>query len=291
MQITERILGAAENGSDDWRRLRQKGIGGSDVAKLFKLSQYSGPIGVYVSKVSPIEIQQKKDDRLEQLRYFGHMLEPVIMNVFKRDNPGLDIVTTDNMYYAREHDFILGNPDGLIIEGAEIVSGVEIKNMSIYRREDFKAGIPDEYMLQIQHYMYVLDVDTWYIAWLLGGNEFCFRKIGRDQELIEIIVEKITDFWYNNVLKRVIPLPSFSDSDALKTLDFPPREKKILDDNLVNGYVELNTRILKMQREREEIKNTIKLKMEGAELGETTTYYVKNKTKFTVSKVKKKEMK
>lgn len=53
--------------------------------------------------------------------------------------------------------------------------------------------------------MNVLNRDFAYIAVLIGGQKFIWKKIERDQELIDIITERLVEFWEANVLQGIEP--------------------------------------------------------------------------------------
>ena len=50
-------------------------------------------------------------------------------------------------------------------------------------------SIPDEYQLQIQHYMAVTGYAGAYIAVLIGGNTFRWKFVERDEELISMLIQ------------------------------------------------------------------------------------------------------
>ena len=54
---------------------------------------------------------------------------------------------------------------------------------------------PDEYFLQVQHYMAVTGYGGCYIAALIGGNTFRWKFVPRDEELIAMLVQLEADFW------------------------------------------------------------------------------------------------
>ena len=69
------------------------------------------------------------------------------------------------------------------------------KTASAYKAGEWDDTIPDEYMLQVQHYMSVTGYVGTYIAVLIGGNTFKWKFIERDEELISMLIELEADFW------------------------------------------------------------------------------------------------
>mgnify|MGYP002508492795 CR=1 FL=1 len=54
----------------------------------------------------------------------------------------------------------------------------EAKTASAYKAGEWEDTIPDEYQLQIQHYMAVTGYAGAYIAALIGGNTFRWKFVG-----------------------------------------------------------------------------------------------------------------
>ena len=74
--------------------------------------------------------------------------------------------------------------------------------------------VPLSYICQVQHYMNVLNKDYCYIAVLIGGQKFIWKRIERDQELIDVPTEQLVEFWENNVIKGVEPIIDGSEATA-----------------------------------------------------------------------------
>ena len=69
------------------------------------------------------------------------------------------------------------------------------------------GGIPDNYILQVRHYLSVMNMDKAYIACLYGNNEneFVIRPIERDMMEEEEIIAQEEYFWKEYVEKQAEP--------------------------------------------------------------------------------------
>ena len=65
---------------------------------------------------------------------------------------------------------------------------------SILAKEWAGDEVPLSYLCQVQHYMNVLNKDYCYIAVLIGGQKFIWKRVERDQELIDVLTEQLVDF-------------------------------------------------------------------------------------------------
>ena len=54
--------------------------------------------------------------------------------------------------------------------------------------------------------------DAWYIACVILGREFVWRKIERDESVIQMLIEVEKDFWNNNILAKKMPAPDGSEA-------------------------------------------------------------------------------
>ena len=108
---------------------------------------------------------------------------------------------------------MLANLDG-VCEVPDVGTCIfEAKTASAYKAGEWEDTIPDEYMLQVQHYMAVTGYAGTYIAVLIGGNTFKWRFVERDEELISMLIELEAAFW-NHVQDCTPPPLDGSDASA-----------------------------------------------------------------------------
>ena len=187
---------------EDWLKCRQKGIGGSDVSAILGLNKYSSPLKVYMDKVEVIEGPEEIEN---DFMHFGNVLEDIVAREFGQ-RTGFKVQRSSFMWQHPEHKFMLANVDRLIYDPDHGWGVLECKTASEYRKEDFDGDvIPEEYLLQVLHYLYVMDLQFGYLAVLIGGNKFKYFRVDRDEEVINMIVELEKNFWNNHVIPRVPP--------------------------------------------------------------------------------------
>lgn len=68
---------------------------------------------------------------------------------------GISVTKPSALYQSEEHPFMLANVDGLCEDPAHGPCIFEAKTASAYKAGEWEDSIPDEYMIQIQHYMAV----------------------------------------------------------------------------------------------------------------------------------------
>lgn len=156
---------------EEWLKWRTKGIGGSDVSVIAGINRFRSVFQLWLEKTGQAEPDGKETD----FTHFGTVLEPVVKKEFTR-RTGLKIRAKKALLQSEEYPFMLADLDGVIYEDGEMCI-FEAKTASAYKQDIWEKGVPDEYQLQVQHYMAVTGAKKTYIAALVGGNQLCMRVL------------------------------------------------------------------------------------------------------------------
>ena len=187
-----KILASTENMSyEQWLEYRRKGIGGSDASVVCGINRYKSPVELWLDKTNQVPAEEAGE-----AAYWGTLLEDVVRSEFSK-RTGINIKQVHYILQSEEHPFMLANLDGVCEHPEFGTCGFEAKTASAYKASEWEDGIPDEYQLQIQHYMAVTGYRGFYIAVLIGGNSFRWKFVERDEELISMLIELESDFWYH----------------------------------------------------------------------------------------------
>lgn len=188
---------------EEWLRMRQGGIGGSDAGGICGLNPYASPMSVYHEKVSR-DVGDIDNEAMRQ----GRDLEEYVAKRFM-EATGLKVRRSNAMYRSEEHPFMIADVDRLIV-GED--AGLECKTASPYNSDKWKEEeIPPHYVIQCYHYMAVTGRKAWYIAVVILGQGFKFRKLSWDEELVQDLISIEENFWNNHVVPRVMPDPDGSE--------------------------------------------------------------------------------
>lgn len=228
------ILTSTENMSnEEWHSYRNKGIGGSDVSVICGINKYKSIIQLWMEKTNQNEVKQAGE-----AAYWGNIMEPIIRSEFtNRTNITVSIVKA--ILQHPTHDFMLANVDGMINDTIVGECIFEAKTASVFKQDDWVDDkIPEEYMLQIQHYMAVTGYNRTFIAVLIGGNKFEYKLIERDDELIEMIIKLEEDFW-NHVLSNTMPPLDGSEASTKLLNQLYPNSKETLKKYLPDESIDL----------------------------------------------------
>lgn len=239
----------------EWLKLRQTGIGGSDISAIMGFNPYKTAYDLYHEKIAN-EVQETQSEAA----YWGSILEDIVAKEYA-ERSGSKVQRVNYLLRHPEHTFAIANIDRAVINPA--ISGnvrykdgalttdrlLEVKTASAFKRGDWgdedSDQVPDNYNLQCQWYMGITDVRTCDLALLLGGNQYKQYTITFDAELFAIMLAAAQDFWVNHVLAGVEPEPTTLANAKRKyaralpdsTLDLAFND----DDNIaiIDRYIEL----------------------------------------------------
>lgn len=190
-----------------WLMQRRDGIGSSDCAAILGLDKYSTPYSLFLDKSGQIPLSQIDSEPAE----WGRLLEPVIRKK-AAERLGFEVRLCAGLA-NKERPWLRCSLDGVFLtdEGLAIF---EAKNTSQYLAQEWADDqVPDRAELQVMHSMAVTGADVAYVAGLIGGNKLVIRRVERDQELVDFLVEEEEAFMAH-VLNRTAPPIVARDSIA-----------------------------------------------------------------------------
>jgi len=195
--------------SPAWHEHRRLCIGASEVSSILGApGAYQTPLQVWADKRGVFEEEEYADDKKDWL-HFGNVLEPVISDEYEVRS-GYPVAVEDQQFISCEHHFLGCSLDRWTwVEGAR--GPLDLKNTSLFMKEDWEDAAPLRYQIQVQAQMAVTGCDIGALAVLIGGNQFKWTTIERNQRFIDIMLEKLERFW-EMVQNDVMPEPVAKDN-------------------------------------------------------------------------------
>ena len=225
---------------EEWLDLRKTGIGGSDAGAVCGLNPYVSSIGVYLNKIG--KAPEVEDN--EAMRQ-GRDMEDYVARRFS-EKTGLKVRRSHQLYRSKEHPFMIADVDRMIV-GED--AGLECKTVSAYGADKWKDGqIPVHYLLQCLHYMAVTGKKTWYIAAVILGVDFQYRKIEWEEEMISKLIEVEQRFWEQFVCSGHMPDPDGTEACSESLTKYFNKAKKGTAIPLIGFDERLNRRELILQQ-------------------------------------------
>ena len=204
--MTARVLtSTADLPYEDWLEYRKRGIGGSDASVVCGINRYKSPVELWMDKTGQLPYQEAGESA-----YWGTQLEAIVRAEFTK-RTGIQVEIVKRLLQSEDNPFMLANLDGVCHHPDYGDCIFEAKTAAAYKAGEWEDAIPDEYALQIQHYMAVTGCNAAYIAVLIGGNTFKWKLVERDDELIDMLIPFESVFWRH--VQDMTP-PPLDGSDA-----------------------------------------------------------------------------
>ena len=251
----------------DWLEYRKQGIGGSDASVVCGISRYKSPVELWMEKTNQLQAQEAGE-----AAYWGTQLEPFVRAEFTK-RTGIEVIHKSELLQSEEYPFMLANLDG-VCEVPDVGPCIfEAKTASAYKAGEWEDTIPDEYALQLAHYMAVTGYKGAFIAVLIGGNTFKWKFVERDEELISMLIELEISFW--NHVQDCTPPPLDGSNATAKFLadrfhDSIPKSHITLPDtaaDLLAQYDEACEQLEAVTEQKQKAENLLKEMLGENEVG------------------------
>lgn len=211
-----------------WLEERKGGLGGSDAATILGLNPWCSPYTLFLEKTGLIESAEEENEPME----WGRKLEPVVASHYQ-EKTGRELRLGTPMQWSRERPHLFANVDRLIepVAGRPGRGVYEGKTTSAFQAEQWRDGeIPLYYQVQVQAYLYVLELEWGSVACLIGGQRFVWTDVGRNDRFIRAYVKQADEFWRRVQENDPPPMEGHpSEKRALEVLYKRPEEGKVIE--------------------------------------------------------------
>lgn len=261
----------------DWLKGRQTGIGGSEIAAIVGLNQYTTPMQIWESKVNPIE-----DNSTNKPMYWGNVLEEVVAKEYAK-RTGYKVQRVNTQMRHPDFQFAIANIDRAIVNHA--ISGtvrwkdgklstdriLECKTANGFAAKQWgEAGsdqVPDSYLIQCQWYLGITGASICDLAVLIGGQDFRIYTINRDDELIADLLQQGAAFWElvkNNIAPDPINYPEAVKKWAISDSSLSVQADDLLIDDL-EKIQSIKAQVKELEAQEDALKARVLMALESAE--------------------------
>lgn len=206
-RINDHITMLELGSRDEWLQARGKRIGGSEASAVVGLNPYMSNTDLWSIKTGRREADDISDK--PYVRY-GHDAEPLLRDLFKLDFPDYKVGYVDNnLFLNSRYPWAHASLDGWLQDPEGRTGILEIKTTEILQsmqKEKWKDRIPDNYYLQVLHYMMVMEADFACLKAQLkydydGDIYLQIRHYWIERQDVEndirILSEKEEEFWHH----------------------------------------------------------------------------------------------
>lgn len=190
---------------------RLTGIGGSEAAAAVGLSPYKTRDRLWAEKLGLVAPEDLSANVAVEL---GSRLEDVIADMYAARH-SCAVHRVNRTLRHKEYPWMMAHIDRRVVGER---TGLECKTAGLVSgRPDPDWGdgadeVPKSYYIQVQHYLAVTAYTVFDVPAIIAGKGYIEYAIGRDEELIAMLIEAEGEFW-KMVCERVEP-PIVSIEDA-----------------------------------------------------------------------------
>ena len=194
------------NSREEWLAARKHYIGGSDAAAVLGMNPYKTNLELWQEKTG---IVQPEDISGKPYVQYGHAAESYLRELFALDFPEYEVHYQDNNIWLNDRfPFAHASLDGWLTDQDGRNGVLEIKTTNILQsmqKEKWDHRIPDNYYIQVLHYLMVTEFDfavlKAQLKYEFQGGDIMLQtkhyKIERSevQEDIELLKSSEKEFW------------------------------------------------------------------------------------------------
>lgn len=266
---------------------RRAGIGGSDIAAVCGVSRWRSPMDVYLDKIGAAGPLEQNEPM-----YWGSKLEAAICERFAEEHPEFAVVPWGDApsVIHPAHPWALALPDAMLYaddgSGSAMydhpLAGLEVKTASAWKRAEWDEDtVPTEYVFQATWYMIVTGLKQWYMAVLIGGNEYREFLVEYDGVLAAELLVRGRTFWSKVEALEPPPIDGSDASRRFLAEAYPAgevvSEPVALDatvDDLARQRIALKAAAKSNDMQLQEVENLLKAAMGEHTEGTTPGGYV-----------------
>lgn len=219
MKTYKVIADTTKMSRDEWLAMRKNSIGGSEIAAVLGMNRWKTPFAVWAEKTGRIDNAVQQSESM----YWGTVMESILRQEFSK-RTGYAVKEAHYIFASIDNPFMTANIDGYVDLGNGEYAVLEIKTAGNYAEQDWQDGCPIEYFCQVQHYLYITGMKKAFIAVLIGGNNFKYLEIARDEDTIQTIICCAKQFW--DMVKNDTP-PAVTDKDNSLLATLYPQSKAV----------------------------------------------------------------
>lgn len=251
---------------------RKDYIGGSDISAVMGLSRWKTPLQLWAEKTGAVE---PEDISNKDAVKWGNRLEEVCASAFEEES-GLKVRRAPQLYVSKDYPFMRCQVDRLITGTDDLL---EIKTASAWKEKEWEGEeIPQEYILQVQWQLMITGRKTGYIAVLIGGQKFLWKKIEADYSIFQSMIESALNFW-KMVQEKTPPMAMPDDNSFIVEL-YPKGDDRMVEasqdiSDAIKQLQLLKAEEIKIKEEKEKIEVKIKEAIKNLGGIKTPEYLVK----------------
>lgn len=251
---------------NEWLKVRESGIGSSEVATIVGLNPWETPYQLWRRKVG---IDSPKAENFAMKA--GHYLEDAVSQFWQDETGHKVIKASAGDWIIRDNDrpYLQVSPDRTYWLGES--RSPDAKGILECKTTQMKIDaddLPKHWFCQVQYQLGVARYQQGSLAWLCSGREFGYKHIALLPDFFGWLVEEVERFHTDCIIGKKEP-DATTVSDVLLKFNQHTGGKTIeVNDEIYEAYKNLKgvrEEIKTLEARQEELEGIIKLRFEDAE--------------------------
>lgn len=276
----------------EWLKFRDNGIGASEIATVMGLNQYKSAHQLFYEKVEGAPEQEDSiamfmgrynEDSIADLWQYWESDQLTMMKNYSEKRIVRKCRKINAYLINPEFPHLFASLDRVINKnGTDKEQALELKTISAFSSDQWIAGIPPQYIVQLQQQLLVSGLEEGELCILKDGRYMEVYSFSRNEEIIKNIIEQSTLFWNNvlearKLLKQDLPFehlePEIDNIEAYKDylnekFTATAQKAEATDEIFYTGleYMKCNEDEKALKTEKTRLTNIIKAHMGNASL-------------------------
>lgn len=254
--------------------VRRLSIGGSDSATILGANKYKSKVELWMEITG---LKERVDLSENEFIYWGNTLEEVVAKEFTV-RTGKKVKRNNFVLYHLTIPYLSANLDREIVGER---SFLECKTTNAYNWKEWEGtNIPLSYIYQVMHYLIVTGYEYGYIAVLIGGNKYVWKRIDRDEELIAMMLKAYAEFWHCVETNTIPEVKDFSNLNNETVKALYPESKAGTSIQLpyseitVENILQYKKMIKDYQETLDSFENELKMELQDNEMATVGDKYI-----------------
>lgn len=185
---------------DEWLEARKGGIGASEIGTILGVNPYETPYQLWRRKMG-FDAPAPENFLMKA----GHYLEDAIAH-FCADATGVEIVkrsADEFVVVNKERQFLRVSPDryAWLPNARHTTANKVIIECKSTQRNVSGDDVPLTWFSQVIYQLGVCEMEQAYLAWLISGRDFGFKRITFDKDFYnDVIVAEVERFWTDAIV-------------------------------------------------------------------------------------------
>lgn len=203
-----RLVLPADAPRERWLEARRTGLGGSDASTVAGVNRWGSRYELWLDKTGRLPEQPETP-----AMRMGTLLEPFVAQLFTEET---GVATRRaGLMRSRTRPWQMVSVDRLTDDGGLL----EAKTTNWRLAEEWDDDqVADHAEIQVQHALAVTGRSHAWVAVLIDGRDFRFRRVERDERLIGVLTEMEERFWVDHVLADQAPPMEAAALDVVKDI-------------------------------------------------------------------------